>query len=325
MAPTSKANRPPSFPEHIPWMTLLKIERMSFDLQLRKEIQTRGGVAFQQLFSDIMKRRFGAAFHTVCPWGASGDWKNDGYLDTARQLFQCYAPREVKPSPLKAKIKADFSGALTHWADHFDEWVFVHNVLDGLPPHASKQLLEIADAHQPKRAIPWGFDELRRLLFELDKSDIVAVIGNPTTEGEFHSLEFADILPVLKRVAAIEPLPDSPIIPVPADKLQANLLSDAVAQFLLLGMRRSTFVEKCLRQYADPTLGDRAAAAFKKRYTELRSSGLASEQIFDELRNFAGGLISHGSAHDAAVFAVLAYFFETCDIFEAPLPSVSAQ
>ena len=43
--------------------------------------------------------------------------------------------------------------------------------------------------------------------------------------------------------------------------------------------------------------------------------GLSPDQIFTELQTFAGGM-DGTPKHQAAVLAVMSYFFERCDIFE---------
>src|SRR5580704_1274230 len=85
------------------------------------------GDSFQDLFSTIMEMRFPADFVRVRPWGNVGDRKNDGYLRSRRQLFQCYAPREMARAKCLNKISEDFAGALPHWRAHFDQWIFTHN------------------------------------------------------------------------------------------------------------------------------------------------------------------------------------------------------
>jgi len=55
------------------------------------------GEAFQELFQTIMERRYPGDFQRVVPWGRAGDLKNDGYLASRRQLFQCYGTKGTGP------------------------------------------------------------------------------------------------------------------------------------------------------------------------------------------------------------------------------------
>lgn len=291
-----------------------------FELQLRKELFIRDGSAFQVLFTDLMKRRYREQFATVCPWGAEGDWKNDGYLTPKRQLFQCYAPRELKKTRILSKIRADARGAFSKWSAHIDEWIFVHNVVEGVPPFVLDELLKLSAAHAPANSTSWGFEELWQIVRELTVDDNEFVFGQVVADEEFASLEFRDIISVMESVAAHEPPKDSPVAVVPPGKIEANQLPSCVVDYLQLGMRRAKFVDECFKRDSDPLLGDKAAKAFNDKYKELKAQRLSAAKVYDELRSFAGGggvgLLS--SRQDAAVLAVLAYFFERCDIFEAP-------
>src|ERR1039457_512328 len=126
-----------------PLTPLSHYQRRWFDLQLRHELSVRDGTAFQRLFTDLMKRRHGADFVTVAPWGSAGDWKNDGYLRSQRQLYQCYAPRALKKAQTLKKVRADADGAFAKWGEHIGEWTLVHNVVEGLPPFVASELLAV--------------------------------------------------------------------------------------------------------------------------------------------------------------------------------------
>jgi hypothetical protein len=67
-----------------------------YELHFRNAFLERGGDAFQDLFSMIMEKRYPSGdFQRVRPWGIEGDRKNDGYLQSKRVLFQCYAPDDI--------------------------------------------------------------------------------------------------------------------------------------------------------------------------------------------------------------------------------------
>lgn len=56
---------------------------------------------------------------------------------------------------------------------------------------------------------------------------------------------------------------------------------------------------------------------------KLKANALTETAVaflnFSELQSFTSGSTRRDPEHEAAVFAVLSYFFERCDIFEAPL------
>ena len=109
-----------------------ELTRAYYEAVLRLRYVQSNGDAFQDFFSTIMEMRYPGDFVRVRPWGNLGDRKNDGYLASKRQLFQCYAPREMDIATCKTKITEDFAGAFPYWKDHFDQWFFAHNDTHGL-------------------------------------------------------------------------------------------------------------------------------------------------------------------------------------------------
>src|SRR5699024_2252804 len=108
------------------------------------------GTAFQDWFVLVAGYAFGADFEEVRPYGRHGDLKCDGRRISSGSVFQCYAPDTMKEADLIAKIDEDFHGALSHWANNMQEWVFVHNDARGLPPNAVQQLDRLRQTHSLK-------------------------------------------------------------------------------------------------------------------------------------------------------------------------------
>lgn len=280
---------------------------------------TKKGDSFQDFFSSIMERRHPGDFVRVRPWGNLGDWKNDGYLRSQRKLFQSYAPLvELKDTIYDAlkKIDEDFNGALPHWEEYFAHWVFVHNSYQGLPAPILKKLLELGNLHSPLQIGHFGFPELRQEFLGLNEIDLVSLFGSTPSEKDIRSLGFSDLEIVLSTIAQQQPPTDIEIRPVSPDKIEANALSDNVRELLMLGMKKSDLVRRFFRQWHDPALGDRAAEAFRKKYEELRTFGILPDDIFTQLQIFAGSTERRSPSHEFAVYAVLAFLFEECDIFE---------
>ena len=88
-----------------------------------------------------------------------------------------FLPNEVEESKTLTKIDEDYTGALPHWSDHFDTWVFVHNSTKGLGPGVTKKLLDLDSGNQNVRVRSWGFEELRRVVFELAFPELASLLG----------------------------------------------------------------------------------------------------------------------------------------------------
>lgn len=295
----------------------MNLQDAYYEQKFEVEFLRAKGDAFQTLFERLMGMAYKADFMACRPWGKQGDRKNDGFLKSERRLFQVYAPNEMDAGKAKAKITEDFEGAREHWQKHFDNWVFVHNATDGLPPHVQKLLLDFEAANPGVRLEPWCLEELRQIFRTLSVDDKASWFGLAPTDATKMKLGFGDLKVVLERIAALPAPPMTDVKDVPTGKIEANALSEAVARLLKEGMIKSPLVADFLTQWYDETLGERLAEAFKAEYQRLRG-GHSPNEIFAELQSWAGGRDRGTPEHELAVLTIIAYYFERCDIFEEP-------
>ncbi len=296
------------------------ITRAYYELQFQVAFLKAKGDAFQTLFEQLMGKAHPADFIPCRPWGSVGDRKNDGYLKSERTLFQVYAPNEMTAAEAITKIDEDFPGALPHWRQHFDKWVFVHNAHDGLSPHIIARLLELEQQNAPLKVTHWSLEDLRLRFRRIPLDALQAWFGFAPTDAAKRSLSVAELESVLHHIAQAHPSTGEPPRRVPTGKIEANGLSSHVATLLKAGMERAELVGKFFDRWHDPQYGDRLAGAFRSKYIELRdqSTKLGPDAIFHELHTWAGGTWASSCGLQVAVLAVLAFFFEQCEIFEAP-------
>lgn len=290
------------------------LTRAFYELNFKVAFMGSTAGAFQDFFSSVMEKRYPGEFIRVRPWGNVGDRKNDGYLKSRRILFQCYAPNELEAAKCVAKINEDFTGALPYWQAHFGEWVFLHNSMLGLGPDVTKTLLDLGQAHAPLIVTAWGFEELRREVMALAEPELASLLGPAPTRAGMITMGLDILAPVLEQIALLPASTEPDLRPVPPDKLQRNMLSSAAETLLTAGMSRADLVRKYFT--LRPTIQDQIAESFRVRYTELRVH--SPDVILSELQRFAGGDGVRSPGVQAAVLAVLAFFFEECDIFERP-------
>ena len=288
-------------------------ERAFRELQFKTTFLEKKGNEFQDWFATIMEKRFPGDFIRVRPWGKMGDRKNDGYLRSTRSLFQVYAPNDITAKETLAKIDEDYNGALPYWDEHFDTWIFVHNSKKGLGPDVTAKLLEL-NTLRPPAVVAWGFEELRQVVFELAPAELASLFGPAPRRRDMVDLGLESLSPVLDQVASMEPNPDTDLRPPPADKINRNMLSENVATLLKAGMSRVDLVRKYFR--VQPERKDEIAESFRQRYDELRADGLTPDEIFAHLQRHAAGDGVPSPARQSAALAVLAFFFEECDIYE---------
>jgi hypothetical protein len=295
-------------------------EQRWYDLMFENRFMKLKGIEFQNFFADIMERRFPSDFQRVRPWGRSGDRKNDGYLRSRRELYQVYAPNEMSAKEAIDKIDEDFNGALPYWKEYFDNWFFVHNDRAGLSPEITRKLLELEANNKPLGVRPYGYSELLVEVRQLCLEDLISLFGAVPTADGMRRVGYQELIKVLSVISQQPEVTQPDLRQPPQDKIARNALSDEVASFLLLGMRKTDQVKRFFKQYYDPQYGDRIADAFRSEYIALKSLGLAPDQIFAGLIKFAGGASRGDPAFESAVLALVAYLFEECEIYERAQP-----
>lgn len=288
---------------------------LTFELLFRKA----HGDAFQQLFGRIMNMTFPGDFVQTRPWGKLGDEKCDGYLRSQRKFYQCYAPNDLEKAETIRKLNQDFQGALPHAKSFFDGWVFTHNAEAGRLPTWLVQEIERLQAESLQVNIELcGFEEMRKLVFGLPGTDLVALLGPPVTQQALMTLGFSDLQPILAYLGRQWPPEDEDPRPVPTEKLAYNALGQNVEALLKAGMTKASLVRQYVARTSNKELGMQVATAFRHEYRKLMDEQLDAVDIFDRLRQFAIGPYGANSSADVASLAVLAYLFEECDIFENP-------
>ncbi len=275
------------------------------------------GNSFQTFFEKLMGLAYKNDFIATRPWGQAGDRKNDGYLKSERRLFQVYAPNEMSEKEALNKIKEDFEGAKQYWQKDFDRWVFAHNATEGLPTHCLSVLLDFERANNGITLEPWGLEEFRLVFRQLTSDDLTSWLGAAPSDETKATLGFADLRPVLEVLAQKQSPPPVAVCDVPHGKIEANGLSESIATLIKNGMSKAPIVENYFAQWHDETLGERIAEAFRSEYRRL-SLLYTPNVIFEELLAWAGGRFRGTPEHEMAVFTVIAYYFERCDIYEAP-------
>lgn len=292
-------------------------------IALRLMLRQSSGDSFQDFFSRAMQKRFGDDFVRVRPFGRKGDKGCDGYLQSSGKLFQCYGALngdKGKVDYLIEKMEEDFTKAKTKLGTIMKEWHMVHNLIDGLPIEAVEKLEELKK-HNP--TIGFGFfalESFEHLINRLPELDVVDLLGPVASNKDAEDLQVAVIRDLVNGIVARNDgessPPKQPIGPVPADKLSANDLPEHWRQLIAGGWQNAHIVGSYFDQRPDPLVGEKTAALFNERYRYLRAQALPPGSIMDALYEFVTGTGSVAPARQVAAQSILAYLFESCDIFE---------
>src|SRR5260221_10116938 len=303
--------------------TLSGEKRRHFRNYLELRLRRSQGQAFQDLTAALMARIHGDNFVPQCPWGDKGDLSCDGYLKAPRTIFACYGPENGgasrRPSDIVSKAKDDYSGAVAKWSA-LKEWTFVSNYM-GVVPAPVTHALEELSAGGTVIVKYFGWQRFEHHLLEMDEEVVQDLIGEIPITEDFMRLQPVVVQEVVNSVAAAFSLKylGETTAPVPARKLEINKIPDCPAAAIKHGFLGRDVVQSCVLQNVDASLATRLYVAFHDKYKELRAGGFDAGQIVDKLYDFALAGHPESTAQQTAAWAVIAYLFEKCSIFEDKL------
>jgi len=292
--------------------------RIALELKLRQS----NGDAFQDFFSTLMGHLHGNSYVRVRPFGKLGDKGCDGYLLPSGQVFQCYGALNGsggKVSNLIKKIGVDFSKAKKAIPKIMKEWHMVHNLVDGLPIEAIEKLEQLKIKNPSIKFGFIGFEGFESRVFQLDHSVIERLLGVVATSHDSQNIHAEEIRNLVQSIAAVAdatPFDVTTIRPVPPDKLDLNKLPSHWRALIAGGWQNSNLISEYFDRHHDPLLGVRIAKAFRDRYLYLKAQGLNPGNIMSSLYEMVVPNQGALPAKQVAAQALLAYLFESCEIFE---------
>lgn len=296
--------------------TMDRLQRGFFRLAAENDYLKLKRTEFQAWFNRIMEKVHPDDYENIRV--TQGDGALDGLLIRSGTVFQVYAPRDQSQSEINEKIDSDFATAKTTMADRgaeLERWVFVHND-EGLTKDTGPKLVKLRQANPTVRIERWTFEGIWVELEKLSVDQLTDLFGQSPTESNVDRLVFPAIRDVIEYLSRTEAPADVVITMPDPDKLEHNKLGDEKADILRVGRSRQALIEQYLNGMTDPTTGEDIAEAFRERYACLKDSGINADQTFTSLWRFAGGEHFVQPDQFAAVTAVFAYFFSSCDIFE---------
>lgn len=312
-------------------------EKFIARLMFKNKVLAADGQQFENLFVSIM----GYArqdFRAIKPQGKIGDRKNDGCEPTVGRYYQVYAPEDAttKESNSVKKLEADFAGLKKYWTGLYSagiqEFFFVLNDrYKGAYPTTHKALSDLKKNHSLQKADVFACKDLERVTFdELGDDQVQVVVGFIPDFSMVVKVDYQILTEVVAHI--LENIPDKAvpgklISPEFETKLTFNELS-AAAPYLKAGSYQSSSVELFFdrnvdfaRQAVRQSLNDMYIAAAQEGFIADPMIGLtAQDQMYFYILSSATPLVGRDklAATQRAVQVLLAYFFESCDIFEEP-------
>lgn len=282
--------------------------------------------AFEDLFTKV-KQNEDSNFKQVKPQGRLGDGKCDGFNDVTGEYYQVYAPEKLSGKEGKANTKMESSvkGLIEFWTENnFKVKKFYFVVKDDYK-HVSPSFYTRAKALSIEHKIDCQIflcKDIEDIFSKLDEEKIIEIIGLIPDPLNIENIEYGvmkEVIDFILKSKAPKIKEEIPLHPDFEKKIVFNSLSKVFSDLLNSG-RRQNFVIKEYFELNSKFIKEELRQAFNNIYQQAIKEIPQSETKNDEIFQFIADKSSPKNifAFHSAVYVLMAYYFEYCDIFETP-------
>ena len=287
--------------------------------------------SFEDFFCEIMKAD-NDDFRRVKPQGKLGDYGCDGYIPTTKTFYMCYSPEMMNHDSInqngKDKITHDLERIVEQWPDIKHLRYVFNDKYCGIGPELNQLIDNLIEKYKKYDLSLFSIELLKELFLKLPTHKKEEIVGycpdlskrDPLAET-FSYDAISKIIEYLDKNTAAYYKEDQLIVPDLSEKIAFNKLSDRVAEILNRQKIYIPCVEEffCKNQEYDK---DKLKNHLSRMYNVACATIPESNNNFAELRFFyLFDSICFNKSSRAIVdntFVIIALFFESCDIFEAP-------
>lgn len=147
---------------------------------------------------------------------------------------------------------------------------------------------------------------------------MLGVVATAHDAQNMQATELRDLVVNIARATDEAPFDVTTIRPVPPGKLDFNELPNHWRLLISTGWQNTHLVDEYFANHYDPLIGERIAQALRVRYQYLKAQSLSPRAIMSALYDLitGAGTGSVTPVRQVAAQALLAFLFESCDIFE---------
>jgi hypothetical protein len=264
-------------------------------------------------------------FHQVKPQGQYGDRKNDGFDPTTGTYYQIYAPENTQRKEKKTidKLVTDFNGLYSYWHNKTPIKFFYYVVNDkykGAYASLYEALQNIRKQYSEIVTDSFLSKNLENVFMNLNEDSITDIIGIIPAPDNI-DIEYGVMKDVVDYLLKVETNPLQEIIPANPDfiqKITFNNLSENVAHYLKCHRINEYAISDFFElnsDFAKSELRDVFNGLYNEALTVIPDSEDKNDKVFFYI--YEKAYPKHSIAIDSAIFTLMAYYFEYCDIFEA--------
>lgn len=293
----------------------------------KSKILELDGSAFELFFSKIMSKE-NENFRQIKPHGNNGDKKNDGFNAVTGEYYQVYSPEEPANNITTAvnKCKTSFVGLKEYWSkiSPIKKYYFVFNdKYKGAFPEIEKVLSEIKrDNTELTSCEPFYAQHLEKKFFNLEENDMIEIIGYIPDDTKIGSVDFVAMKEVVEfllkdKIGYFHD--DRYVVPDFDEKIKFNNLDEQVKTLLTNGSYQSSAITDYFRNnhnFEKQKLKETFVNLYEKGQTEFVNT--KNKDVLTFFYILSNAMPQNEKRIQDAVLVLMAYYFESCDIFEEP-------
>lgn len=293
----------------------------------KTKIHELNGSSFEEFFIKIMIK-VDSNFRPVKPHGKNGDEKNDGFNSVDGAYYQVYSPEDPNEKITIAvnKCESSFVGLKEYWdkISPVKKYYFVFNdKYKGAYPEIEKVLAEIKSKNSELTVCePFYAQHLETIFFNLKEEDMCEIIGiipDNTKIGSVDFLAMKEVIEYLLNNKSVYVHNEKYVVPDFDDKIKFNDLSDQVKILLVQGSYQNSAINSYFRNannFEKPKLKEIFLNLYETGLNEFKDEKDKNILTFFYILNKA--MPQAEKRIQDAVLVLMAYYFESCDIFEEP-------
>lgn len=295
------------------------------------------GQEFEDLFTTLMQQVYPSKFKPISPYGNIGDRKNDGYIKGEGIFFQVYAPNNLNDKRTLTnaikKLDMDFKGLLDYWdkLEKVKKYYFVINdKLNGVDIRLHKKILKLQNEYIDIEINIISLSELIEYFrnLEIDRKYYILSSIPINNNMELNSITIDVLSKIIKYIIEnfkiLENIDNNRLqVPEFDKKLKVNnltifrtVLKNADYQCGIIDKfysynpeDKSILQKKVISLYIEQVKdGNRDDMIFLKMSDKM----IPNKEEYKEYNHIEKKLIMD------AIYVVLSYFFQACDIGEPP-------
>lgn len=295
-------------------------------LKIKNKFYESDKQSFEDVFTKVMQNSDNN-FKQVKPQGRLGDGKCDGFNAITGEYYQVYAPEELtgKEDKANSKMEASITGLIDFWTkNNFEVKKFYFVVKDDYK-NVYASFYTNAKALATKFKIECEIllcKDIEDVFLKLDDDKIIAVVGLIPDPLNIDNVEYGIMGEVINHLLKSKPSKANYEIPESPDfdkKIAFNSLTRAVSDFLNAGQRQNFVIKEYFElnsKFMKEDLRQVFNEIYKKGVDEIPDSLTKNDEIFQYIVEKSSPLDTF--AVQNAVYVLMAYYFEYCDIFETP-------